>query len=168
VNGISMGVKKKDKSNKYSRYRLMWKDVVYQPGEIKVVAYDSNDKPVAEQVVKTSGEPFAVRLVADRKNINADGKDLSFVTVEIIDKNGNVCPRADNLLFFKVSGSGTLKAVCNGNAIDQTSFASNYMRTFNGKMVAVVESGTEPGEISMIVSGGKLSSKQLKIVSTKR
>jgi beta-galactosidase len=163
-----MGVKKKEKINKYSRYRLMWDEVVYQPGEIKVVAYDSNSKPVAEQIVKTSGEPYAVRLTADRKNVRADGKDLSFVTVEIVDKNGNVCPRADNLLFFQVSGAGKLKAVCNGDAIDQTSFASNYMRTFNGKMVAVVASGTEPGEISLGVSGGKLSSKQLKIVSEKR
>ncbi len=168
VNGVSMGVKKKEKENKYSRYRLMWKDVVYQPGEIKVIAYDNNSKPVAEQIVKTSDEPYAVRLTADRKNVRADGKDLSFVTVEIVDKNGNVCPRADNLLFFQVSGAGKLKAVCNGNAIDQTSFASNYMRTFNGKMVAVVASGTEPGEIILGVSGGKLSSKQLKIVSEKR
>jgi len=168
VNGVSMGVKKKDKSNKYTRYRLMWNDVIYQPGEIKVVAYDADNKPVATQQIKTSGEPFAVRLTADRKSIRADGKDLSFVTVEIVDKSGNVCPRANNLLFFQVSGTGKLKAICNGNAIDQTSFASNYMRTFNGKMVAVIESGMEPGEISLGVSGGKLSAKQLKIVSEMR
>jgi len=165
VNGVSMGVKKKEKSNKYTRYRLMWNDVVYQPGEIKVVAYDMDNKPVAEQLVKTSGEPYAVRLTADRTKIKAGGKDLSFVTVEIVDKSGNLCPRADNLLFFQVSGAGSLKAVCNGNAIDQTSFASNYMRTFNGKMVAVIESGNNPGEISVGVSGGKLASKQLKIIS---
>ncbi|MEI7502790.1 MAG: beta-galactosidase GalB, partial [Paludibacter sp.] len=141
VNGKSMGVKLKDKSNKYTRYRLMWNDVVYQPGEIKVVAYDENNKAVAEQVIKTAGEPYSVQLTADRTSIKADGKDLSFVTVEVLDKDGNLCPRADNLLFFQVQGAGKLKAVCNGNAIDQTSFGSNYMRAYSGKIVAVVAAG---------------------------
>ncbi len=165
VNGKSMGIKQKDKGNKYTRYRLMWNDVVYQPGEIKVVGYDINNKAVAEQVIRTAGEPHSVRLTADREKIKSNGKDLSFVTVEILDKNGNLCPRADNLLFFQVSGAGKLKAVCNGNAIDQTSFSSNYMRTFNGKMVAVIESETESGEITLGVSGGKLTSKLLRITA---
>ncbi|HWS00827.1 MAG TPA: DUF4982 domain-containing protein, partial [Prolixibacteraceae bacterium] len=167
VNGVSMGIKKKDKSNKYTRYRLMWNDVVYQPGEIKVVALDQNNKPVAEEVILTSGEPFAVRLTADRDQIKSDGNDLSFVTIEILDKSGNLCPRADNLLFFTVTGPGKLRAVCNGNPIDQTSFSSNYMRAFNGKLVAVIEPATESGEIILSVSGGKLSSKQLKIVANR-
>ncbi len=165
VNGKSMGIKQKDKGNKYTRYRLMWNDVVYQPGEIKVVGYDINNKAVAEQVIRTAGEPHSVRLTPDREKIKSNGKDLSFVTVEILDKNGNLCPRADNLLFFQVSGAGKLKAVCNGNAIDQTSFSSNYMRTFNGKMVAVIESETESGEITLGVSGGKLTSKLLRITA---
>lgn len=165
VNGKSMGIKQKDKSNKYTRYRLMWNDVVYQPGEIKVVGYDINNKGVAEQVIRTAGEPYSVRLTPDREKIKSNGKDLSFVTVEILDKNGNLCPRADNLLFFQVSGAGKLKAVCNGNAIDQTSFSSNYMRTFNGKMVVVIESETESGEITLGVSGGKLTSKLLRITA---
>lgn len=134
----------------------MWKDVVYQPGEIKVVAYDANNKAVAEQVFKTAAEPYQIRLTADRTKIKADGKDLSFVTVEILDKDGNLCPRTDNLVFFDVKGAGKLKAVCNGNAIDQTSFGSNYMRVFNGKMVAIVASDEETGEIQIGVSGGKL------------
>ncbi len=163
VNGVSQGVRQKDKTNKYTRYRLMWKDVVYQPGEIKVVAYDQNNKAVAEELIRTSGEPYAVKLTADRTTIKSDGKDLSFVTVEVLDKAGNLCPRADQMLFFKVNGVGKLKAVCNGNAIDQTSFASNYMRVFNGKMVAVIESTEEPGEISLLVSGGKLNGNALKI-----
>lgn len=165
VNGVSMGLKQKEKSNKYTRYRLMWNDVVYQPGEIKVVAYDESNNAVAEQIIRTAGEPYSVRLTADRNNIRSDGKDLSFVTAEILDKNGNLCPKADNLLFFKVAGAGKLKAICNGNAIDQTSFSSSYMRTFNGKMVIIIESETEPGEISLSVSGGKLTSRQLKIVT---
>lgn len=81
----------------------------------------------------------------------------------MLDKDGNLCPRADQLLFFKVNGAGTLKAVCNGNPIDQTSFSSNYMRAFNGKMVAIIESTEESGEINMIVSGGILKGKELKM-----
>jgi len=163
VNGKSMGVKQKDKSNKYTRYRLMWKDVVYQPGEIKVVAYDDNNKTVAEQVIKTAGRPHSVRLTADRTTIKSGGKDLSFVTIEVVDKDGNLCPRANNLLFFKVIGAGKLKAVCNGNSIDQTSFGSNYMHTFNGKIVAIVESGDEKGEVELSVSGGKLLEQKIRI-----
>jgi beta-galactosidase len=165
VNGVSAGTRGKDKSNKYSRFRLMWKDVVYQPGEIKVVAYDENNKAVAEQVIKTAGNPYSVKLTADRNKIKSGGKDLSFVTVEVLDKDGNLCPKANNLLFFTISGVGKLKAICNGDAIDQTSFSSNYMRTFNGKMVAIIESGDESGEISLLVSGGKLIGRELKIIS---
>lgn len=93
----------------------MWNDAVYQPGEIKVVAYDENNKAVAEQIIRTSGEPFMVKLTANRTTIKSGGKDLSFVTVEVLDKDGNLCPRADQLLFFKVNGAGTLKALCNGD-----------------------------------------------------
>jgi beta-galactosidase len=122
---------------------------------------------VAEQIIRTSGEPYAVKLTADRNTIKSGGKDLSFVTVEVLDKDGNLCPRADQLLFFKVNGAGKLKAVCNGNPIDQTSFASNYMRAFNGKMVAIIESTEDSGEISMIVSGGILKGKEIKISTEK-
>lgn len=167
VNGVSAGIRQKDKTNKYTRYRLMWKDVIYQPGEIKVIAYDKNNKAVAEQIIKTAGEPYSMKLTADRQKIKSDGMDLSFVTVEVLDKNGNLCPRADNLLFFNVNGAGKLKAICNGDPTDQTSFASNYMRTFNGKMVAVIESEEDSGEINLVVSEGKLVGKEIKISSEK-
>jgi beta-galactosidase len=163
VNGKSMGVKQKDKSNKYSRYRLMWNDVVYQPGEIKVVAYNDKNEAVAGKVIKTAGETFTTIMTPDRPTIHADGKDLSFVTIEIVDKNGNLCPRADNLLFFEVKGAGKLKALCNGDPTDQTSFGSNYMRAFNGKIVATIESALEPGEIELKVTGGLLKSQSVNI-----
>lgn len=163
VNGKSMGVKQKNKSTMYSRYRLMWEDVIYEPGEIKVVAYDANDKVVAEKIIKTAGETYSIKLTADRNTIKSDGKDLSFVTVELLDKDGNLCPRANNLLFFDVIGAGKLKAVCNGDATDQTAFVSKYMRTFNGKIVAIIESDTKAGEIVLKVSGGLLKPQELKI-----
>jgi beta-galactosidase len=163
VNGKSMGVKQKDKSNKYTRYRLMWNDVVYQPGEIKVIAYNDKNEAVAEKVIRTAGEIFTVKMNPDRPTIHADGKDLSFVTIEIVDKEGNLCPRADNLLFFEVEGAGKLKALCNGDPTDQTSFGSNYMRAFNGKIVATIESALEPGEIELKVTGGLLKSQSVNI-----
>ncbi|MFZ4455046.1 MAG: beta-galactosidase GalB [Bacteroidales bacterium] len=165
VNGKSQGVKQKDKSNKYTRYRLMWKDVVYQPGELKAVAYNDKNEVIAQEIIKTAGEPYTVKLTADRQKISANGKDLSFIAVEIVDKDGNLCPKADNFLFFQVTGVGNLKAVCNGNAIDQTSFASTYMKAFNGKLVAIVESNTLSGNIKLLVNGGKLKEGALTIAT---
>ncbi len=165
VNGKSMGVKQKDKNTKNNRYRIIWNDVVYEPGEIKVVAYDANDKPVAEEIIKTAGEPYSIKLTADRNTVKANGKDLIYVTVDILDKQGNFCPRANNFLFFKVEGAGNLRALCNGDAIDQTAFVSSYMRVFNGKLVAVVEPGLDAGEITVQVSGGLLQAQKIKLNS---
>jgi beta-galactosidase len=82
----------------------------------------------------------------------------------VLDENGNLCPRAANLMFVEVKGPGKLIALCNGDPTDHTSFASNYMRAFNGKLVATIESGEEPGEIELLVSGGFLKKESLKIV----
>jgi beta-galactosidase len=163
VNGKSMGVKQKDKSNKYTRYRLMWKDVVYEAGEIKVVAYDNNNKVMEEKTIKTAGEPYAIKLTVDRDSIKADGKDLAFVTVEIVDKQGNLCPKSSSLLFFEATGAGRLRALCNGNPIDQTPFFSKYMPVFNGKLVATIEADRVGGEINLSVGGGLLVQKRVKI-----
>ena len=103
--------------------------------------------------------------MADRTLIHADSKDLSYITVEVVDKDGNLCPKADQLLFFEVTGAGKLKALCNGNAIDQTPFSSNYMHAFNGKLVAVVESSTSNGEINLKVSGSKMDQQSVIITS---
>jgi len=165
VNGVSAGIRQKDTSEKYARYRMMWNDVVYEPGELKVVAYNENDEVQAEQIIKTAGTPYSMKLSADREEIRSGGHDLSFVTIEIVDKDGNLCPRADNLLFFNVSGAGKLKAVCNGSPIDHSSFSSNYMRAFSGKIVAIIESGEEPGEIALKVTGGLLRAETLIIQS---
>lgn len=156
VNGKSMGTRTKSKTNKYERYRLMWNDVVYQPGEIKVIAYDEKNLPADTVSIKTAGPTYRLRLTTDKQTLKADGKDLAFVTVEVLDKDGNLCPKADNLIFFDVTGAGKLKAVCNGNPIDQTAFSSTYMHTFNGKLVVVVEAGKETGDLILNTYGGHL------------
>lgn len=167
VNGKSMGVKSRTNIGKYEKYRLMWRDVVYQPGEIKAVAYDNTGKIQRTEVVKTAGKPAKIKLTADRNVIHADGKDLSFVTVEVTDKDGNLCPNAQRLLFFKTEGVGSLKALCNGDPTDLTSFASNYMKVFNGKLVAIVSSDKLTGEIKLSVSGERLTTNEIVIQSKK-
>mgnify|MGYP000553305738 FL=1 len=156
VNGKSMGMRQKSNNSKYERYRLMWNDVVYQPGEIKVVAYNEDGSIADTEVIKTAGRTFRIKTTVDRKEISADGKDLAFVTVEILDKDGNLCPKADNLLFFDVEGAASLKTVCNGDPTDQTSFSSDYMRAFNGKLVVVLQSSGKAGKAKLKIYGGHL------------
>lgn len=147
----------------FNRYRLIWDAVPYEPGELKVVAYDENDKIAEERIVHTAGAPARISLSADRSVVNADGKDLCYVTVSITDKNDVPCPLADNLLFFEVTGNGRLRAAANGDATDLTAFSSNYYRVFNGKLVLVIEPSKHPGDILVRVNGGMLSSGEVVI-----
>ena len=91
--------------------------------------------------MKTAGAPAKIELKADRKKFG--GRELCFVEVSVLDKDGNLCPRADNIIYFSTSGNVRLRAVCNGNPIDLTPFSSNYMRAFSGKLVAVLESDAD-------------------------
>ncbi|RYF11863.1 MAG: DUF4982 domain-containing protein, partial [Flavobacteriales bacterium] len=130
LNGKSLGIRKKDNSSPQNRYRLMWMDVKYEPGTLKVVALDSNGKPVKEAQVTTAGKPHKLVLDADRQTIKADGKDISFVTVSVVDKDGNVCPNVAEQLDFAVKGAGKFKAVCNGDATSLESFVKPTMKLF--------------------------------------
>ncbi|MDQ0965053.1 beta-galactosidase [Flavobacterium sp. W4I14] len=167
LNGKSLGVRKKDKSTPQNRYRLMWMDVKYEPGTLKVVAFDSNGKPVAEEQVTTAGKPYKIVLTPDRKEITADGKDLSFVTVSVVDQNGIPCPAATNALNFEVKGAGTFKAVCNGDATSLESFVKPTMKLFSGKLVVVVQSDKKGGAIGLMVKGKGLKNGNIEIVSAK-
>jgi beta-galactosidase len=165
VNGVSQGIQKKSKESNQHRYRLMWMDVKYEPGTIKVVAFDDAGKAVAEKEIHTAGKPHHLELSADRKEISANGKDLSYVTVTVVDKDGNVCPNADNQLNFKVSGAGNFKAVCNGDATSLEMFHLPTMKTFSGKLVVTVQSLKEAGEIMLEVKGKKIKTGKINIVS---
>jgi beta-galactosidase len=153
INGKSMGVQKKHKGSNQNRYRLMWMDIKYEPGTVKVVAYDKDGKPAAERTVVTAGKPYALQLDADRATIKADGKDISFVTVSVVDKNGNICPTATEQLKFSVKGNGTFRAVCNGDAASLELFHLPTMKTFSGKLVVLVQSGTTEGPVELGVTG---------------
>ncbi|WP_237390618.1 DUF4982 domain-containing protein [Fulvivirga sediminis] len=153
VNGKSQGKVTKNDSTKQDRYRLRWMDVKYEPGTLKVVAYDDNGKAVAEKEIHTAGAPHHIELKADRTVLDASGNDISFVTATIVDEKGNPCPTADNRLNFKVSGEGAFRAVCNGDATSLEVFHKPTMKAFNGKLVILVQSGEKAGAAKLTVSG---------------
>ena len=162
VNGKSQGRKTFDKNSRLDRFRLRWNDVVYQPGEITVVAYDDKGRAADTVTVRTAGAPDHLVLTADRREISSEGRDLAFVTVTMVDKDGNVCPTADNALTFDVSGAGKFRAVCNGDATSLVTFDSRCMPLFNGRLVVLVE-GTENGTAVLTVSTDGLPDAKLPI-----
>ncbi|HYG21419.1 MAG TPA: beta-galactosidase GalB [Verrucomicrobiae bacterium] len=143
LNGKSQGRKKKGQFT----YRLRWDDVVYQPGEVRVVAYKGG-KRWATAEVKTAGEASQVTLEADRRRIRADGRDLAFVTALVADRRGGMVPRAKNRIRFEIEGPGELIATDNGSPIDFESFQSVERNAFNGMALAIVR--TKPGESGTI------------------
>lgn len=163
VNGKSQGIQRKSKESKLQRYRLMWNEVKYEPGTIKVIAYDEQGKAVAEKSTVTAGKPHGIRLETDRKTLLANGNDLAFVTATIVDKNGNECLTATPQLNFKVSGAGTYRAACNGDATSLEQFHLPTMKAFSGKLVVLVQSSENKGDIELIVSGKGLKSGRIKI-----
>lgn len=167
LNGKSLGVQKKDLTTHQNRYRLMWMDVKYKPGTLKVVAFDDKGNSVAEKEIKTAGTPYQIKLEADRQTIKADGKDLSFVTVSVVDKDGNPCPTATHQLNFSVSGKGNYRAACNGDATSLEQFHLPTMKLFSGKLVAIVQSTTEMGNIQLTVKGKGLKSNKIDLNSVK-
>jgi beta-galactosidase len=139
-----------------TKYRMVWQ-VPYEPGALKAVAYN-NGKQVAVQEIRTAGAPARIRLVPDRSAIRADGDDLSFVTVRIEDKDGNLCPTADNQVRFEVSGAGSLEAVDNGNAATAEPFHAKERKAFNGLALLIVRSKEGPaGTIRITATGDGLA-----------
>jgi len=161
VNGKSQGIQKKNNDSKQNRYRLMWMNVKYEPGILKVVAYDDAGKPVAVKSVTTAGKPYGIKLEADRDTLKADGQDLGYVTATIVDKNGNPCPTASTQLKFKTNGTGKFRAVCNGDATSLEQFHLPTMKAFSGKLVVLIQSSDTQGSIELTVSGTRLKKESI-------
>lgn len=150
INGKSYGRQTKHKNGTVeNRYRLMWHDAVYQPGEVRVVAYDEQGNPVAEKTVRTAGKPHHIELVTDRSSFQADGKDLAYVTLRIVDKDGNLCPNDGRLVSFKVKGAGKYRASANGDPTCLDLFHKPEMHAFGGMLTVIVQSGEKTGEIEL-------------------
>ena len=160
-----MGIQEKNDSTKQTRYRLMWMDVKYEPGTVRVVAYDNDGNVAEEKEIHTSGMPYQLILTPDRTELSADGKDLAYVTVSVVDKNGHPCPDAVNQLNFKVSGKGSYRAACNGDATSLELFHLPTMKLFSGKLVVTVQTTNEKGDIDLKVSGKGLKSASIKLKS---
>lgn len=155
VNGKSQGRLTKDPNTSLDRYRLRWRDVVYEPGEIKVVVYDEKGNKAGEKTVKTAGKPHRLQLDTDRRMLKADGEDLAFITVSLIDKNGTLLPNADDELQFVVEGAGTYRGACNGDATSLQVMTEPRMKLFHGQLVVVVQAGEKAGDITLRVKGKK-------------
>lgn len=150
INGKSYGRQTKHKNGTVeNRYRLMWHDAIYQPGEVRVVAYDEQGNPVAEKTVRTASKPHHIELVTDRSSLQADGKDLAYVTLRIVDKDGNLCPNDGRLVSFKVKGAGKYRASANGDPTCLDLFHKPEMHAFGGMLTVIVQSGEKTGEIEL-------------------
>ena len=137
------------------RYRLIWDSVTYAPGTLRAVAYDAQGRRAMERTLRTAGSPSRLTLQPDRTTLRADGDDLSFITVSLVDSRGTLCPDADDRVEFTVTGAGTLRGLCNGDATSLESFTGDAMHLFHGQLVLVVQSTTTPGTITITARTGK-------------
>ena len=161
INGVSQGIRTFAQADgktpcldaeAMKRFRLIW-DTVYEPGELKVVAYDADGNPAAEKTVRTAGKAAAIKLTPDRSVLKADGEDLCYMNVSIVDKDGNPVPADSRSVKVKVSGAGSFKAIANGDPTCLESFQEPQMHLFSGQLTVLVQSGTDEGDITVEVSG---------------
>lgn len=146
------------------RYRLMWNDVVYQKGEIRVVAYDAKGNVAASESVRTAGKPYALRLECDRNSIARDGEDLAYVTVSVVDKDGNIVPSDTREVFASVSGAGEFRAIANGDPCSLEMFHHPHMHLFAGKLTVIVRSKANvDGPILLKVNAKGLRSAEMEL-----
>ena len=151
VNGVSHGIREKDPSSLYDRYRLRWNDVVYEPGELKVVAYDAAGNVAAERTVVTAGKPHHLVVSANREQLAADGADLVYFTVRVADRNGNIVPTDSRKVSFEVSGAGSFEATANGDPTCLMPFQNPEMKLFSGAATAIARSATQAGTLRFTV-----------------
>lgn len=161
VNGKSYGRQTKNRQTVENRYRLMWHNVTYEPGEVKVIAYDADGKAVAEKNVYTAGKPHHIELQTDYTSLKADGKDLAYVTVRVVDKEGNLCPTDGRLLNFRVKGAGSYRASANGDPTCLDLFHLPQMHAFNGMLTVIVQASETAGNLELQVSAKGLKTARL-------
>jgi beta-galactosidase len=161
LNGQSLGVKSKTGNELHVTWR-----VPYTPGAVKAVSR-KDGKEVLTEEIHTAGEAVSIRLTADRNNIQANGKDLSFITVEALDKNGNVVPIADNLISFSLEGAGTIVGTDNGDATDPVSLKKPERKLFNGKCLVVIQGKKQTGKIQLTASSPNLPAAKAQLLVSK-
>ena len=139
------------------RYRLRWNNVKYEPGELKVVVYNESGKEMGTQIIKTAGAASQIQLTGDLganiKPLKANGEDMTFITVNILDMNGNFVPDADQQINVSVSGAANFKGICNGDATSLEVFTKPTMKAFHGQLVIGIQSNGKQGEAIVKVTG---------------
>ena len=155
VNFRNANIEKHTPQTIFDRYRLRWNDVRYEPGELKVVVYDEQGLKAGEQTLRTAGRPSAMKIDTWTQGgglqLRADGEDLAYVTVSLVDKRGVEVPTATDQLTFEVKGAGQFRGVCNGDATSTEVFTNPTMRLFAGKLVVTVQAGQKPGKLQLTV-----------------
>jgi beta-galactosidase len=159
LNGKSLGVKKKSGDDLH----VMWR-IKYEPGTLKAVSR-KDGKVVLTREIHTAGKPAKIELIADRKNIRADGKDLSFVSVRILDKDGNLVPDAANTVNFKINGEGFIAGVDNGDEVSHDPFKASYRKAFNGLALAIIQTKEKAGTITLTASANGLQGATVSLVA---
>ncbi len=182
INGKSQGRKTKDLSiqiqgteprvgsqdfKRQKRYRLMWMNTRYEKGTVKVVAYDKDGKVAEVKEIHTAGKPHHLELSVDRKVLDANGKDIAFIRVKVVDKDGNLIPNDSRLINFSVRGAGHFRAAASGNPASTDLFHKPYHHLFSGELTALVESETKAGNITFKASAKGVKSATLKLKSVK-
>lgn len=151
VNGKSQGRVRKNPAERLDRYRLRWNDVKYEPGEIRVVAYDAQGNQIGEDVQRTAGKAVSLVAQVEPQRSHANGEDLIYVTVSAQDKQGVFVPTCDANLTFSVSGEARFEAACNGDATSLQPFRQPEMRLFNGQLVVVLRTTQQAGRATLTV-----------------
>lgn len=167
INGKSRGVREKNDSTLQTRYRLMWNETRYEPGELKVVAYDKDGNRAAEKIVKTAGKPHQLVVTSNTDKLAANGDDLAYLTVQVADKDGNIVPTDSRRVKFNVTGAGSFEATANGDPTCILPFQNAEMDLFSGAATAIVRSGSQSGDIKFTVSakGVKPATYTIKVVN---
>lgn len=160
LNGRLIG---RNTTSRASRYLSTW-IVPFEPGTLEAIGYIGG-KPVAVQTLRTAGDPAKIRLTPDRKRIKADGYDLSFVTVEVLDRKGTLHPNTDNEILFAVKGPGKIVGVGNGNQRSVESFQAKRRKAYNGRCQVVIKSTTQSGKIVLTGRSRGLTSAKAIIIT---
>jgi len=130
---------------------------------VKVIAYNSDGKAVMQKEIHTADKPHHIELEADRTTLTADGRDLSFIRVRVVDAKGNLCPNDTRKISFKVKGAGVYRAAANGDATNLELFHLPQMSLFAGELTAIVQSSETPGTITFEASAKGVKSASLKL-----
>lgn len=140
----------------------------YEPGEVKVIGYlKKSDKPIAQQIIKTAGDPAKIEIKADRNQMKSNSQDLIYIECNVLDKDGNIVPTADNMINFEISGPARIIGVDNGDNLSHEPFQANYRKAFSGKCLAIIKSTNQPGEIIFKAKSKGLQSNTIRLNACK-